>query len=115
MINVTIKEEDKLVFAKERYEHPHPRVNQRMDVLHLKAKGYSNKDICYIADICHNTLLSYLKMYNTGGVDKLREIKFNRPKSEMKKYINLKSATKKLYSSGSLLWVSKSEIFCKFW
>jgi len=88
MINVTIKEEDKRVFAKERYEHPHPRVNQRMDVLHLKAKGYSNKDICDITGICHNTLLSYFKMYNTGGVEKLREIKFNRPKSEMEKYFN---------------------------
>ena len=87
MIKVTIKEEDKPVFAKERYEHPHPRVNQRTDVLHLKAKGYSNQDICNITEICNNTLLSYYKMYNEGGVDKLREIKFNRPKSEMEKYM----------------------------
>ena len=52
----------KKIFAKERYEHPHPRVNQRMDALHMKHKGVSNNDICMILDICNNTLLSYFKM-----------------------------------------------------
>ena len=31
MLHVIIKEEDKEVFARERYEHIHPRVCQRMD------------------------------------------------------------------------------------
>jgi len=88
MIKITIKEADKKVFAKERYEHPHPRVNQRMDALHLKSKGLSNNEICSILDICNNTLLSYFKMYNLGGVENLREINFNRPKSEMEKHLN---------------------------
>jgi len=88
MLKVNIKEEDKAVFAKERYEHPHPRVNQRMDSLHLKAKGRSNQDICDILDICNNTLLGYFRMYNSGGVDKLRETNFNRPKSELEKYLH---------------------------
>ena len=89
MIQLNIKEEDKKVFAKERYEHAHPRVNQRMDALHLKVKGYSNNDICNILDICNNTLLSYFKMYNIGGVDKIRELNFNRPKSEMEKHLSV--------------------------
>jgi len=88
MIRVNIKEEDKIFLAKERYEHPHPRVNQRMDCLHLKSKGISNKEICNIVDICENTLLSYFKMYNVGGLEKLREINFNCPKSEMEKHVN---------------------------
>ena len=87
MIKVNIKEEDTKIFAKERYEHPHPRVNQRMGALHMKHKGVSNNDICMILDICNNTLLSYFKMYNSGGIEKLREINFNRPKSEMEKYL----------------------------
>ena len=86
MIQVKIKESDKQVFAKERYEHPHPRVNQRMDSLHLKAKGLSNREICNITGICNNTLLSYFKMYNSGGVTKLREINFHQPQSEMEQY-----------------------------
>jgi transposase len=88
MIQVNIQERDKKIFAKERYEHPHPRVNQRMDALHLKAKGLTNKEICDILGICNNTLLSYFKMYNTGGVKKLREINFRRQTSEMEKYLS---------------------------
>ena len=88
MIQVSIKEADKNILSRERYEHPHPRVNQRMDALHLKSKGFCNKDICEITGICNNTLLSYFKMYNIGGVEKLREINFNRPKSEMEKYLS---------------------------
>ena len=86
MVTVNIREEDAKVFAKERYSHPHTLVNQRMDALHLKSKGLGNKEICNILDICPNTLLSYFRMYNTGGADKLKEVNFNRPKSEMEEY-----------------------------
>jgi transposase len=86
MLQVIIKEEDKAVFARERYEHIHPRVCQRMDALHLKSKGLSNHQICDILDICSNTLLGYFKMYNSGGLDELRKIKFNRPQSQLIAY-----------------------------
>jgi transposase len=83
MLQFTIKEEDKAVFARERYEHIHPRVCQRMDALHLKSKGLSNNHICSILDICPNTLLGYFRMYIAGGVDELRKLKFNRPQSQL--------------------------------
>ena len=96
MLQVIIKEEDKEVFACERYEHIHPRVCLRMDALHLKSKGLSNNQICEILDICDNTLLKYFKMYNAGGVEELRKIKFNRPqiqllshKDSLEKYFTL--------------------------
>jgi transposase len=83
MLQVKIREEDKAVFARERYEHIHPRVCQRMDALHLKSKGLNNSDILVVLDICNNTLLQYYKMYNAGGVDELRKINFNRPQSQL--------------------------------
>jgi len=83
MLQVYIKEEDKAIFSRERYEHIHPRVCQRMDSLHLKSKGLPNQQICNILDICPNTLLGYYKMYNEGGVDELRTLKFNRPQSQL--------------------------------
>jgi hypothetical protein len=86
MLHVIIKEEDRKVFACERYEHIHPRVCKRMDALHMKSKGIPNKQICNILDICENTLLGYFRMYNTGGVDELRAIKFNRPQSQLSAY-----------------------------
>jgi transposase len=86
MLQFTIKEEDKAIFARERYEHIHPRVCQRMDALHLKSKGLSNSHICSILGICLNTLLGYFKMYISGGVDELRKINFNRPQSQLVAY-----------------------------
>ena len=83
MLQVNIKEEDKAVFSRERYEHIHPRVCQRMDALHLKSKGFSNQQICNILDICPNTLLGYFRMYNAGGVEELRKLNFNRPQSQL--------------------------------
>jgi len=86
MLQVIIKEEDKEVFARDRYEHIHPRVCQRMDALHLKSKGVSNQQICNILGICNNTLLGYFRMYQAGGVDELRKINFNRPQSQLVAY-----------------------------
>jgi transposase len=86
MLQIIIREEDKSVFARERYEHIHPRVCQRMDALHLKSKGLSNQQICDILDICNNTLLGYFRMYNANGVEELMKINFNRPQSELVSY-----------------------------
>jgi len=83
MLQVIIKEEDKAVLARERYEHIHLRVCQRMDALHIKSKGFSNKQICDILNITNNTLLGYFRMYQSGGVEELRKIKFNRPQSQL--------------------------------
>jgi len=83
MLQVNIKEEDKAIFARERYEHIHPRVCQRMDAIHMKSKGVHNNEICHILDICHNALLGYFKIYNAEGVDGLRKLKFNRPQSQL--------------------------------
>jgi transposase len=86
MLQFTIKEEDKAILARERYEHIHPRVCKRMDALHLKSKGLSNNDICNILDICLNTLLGYFKMYIAGGIDELLKLNFNRPQSQLVTY-----------------------------
>jgi hypothetical protein len=83
MLQFTIKEEDKAVVARERYEHIHSRVCLRMDALHLKSKKLHNNQICSILDICPNTLLGYFRMYIAGGVDELRKLKFNCPLSQL--------------------------------
>jgi len=83
MLQFTIKEEDKAVFARERYEYIHPRVCQRMDALHLKSKKLPNNQICDVLGICPNTLLGYFRMYIEGGVDELRKVNFNRPQSQL--------------------------------
>ena len=58
----------------------------KMWVLHLKNLGYSNEDICKITGICGNTMREYWKQYEEGGIDRLKEVRFNKPKSELTEF-----------------------------
>lgn len=69
-----------------RYNHPHPRVMRKMDALHLKSQGISNQQICSILGICDNTLRSYFAQYLNGGIERLKEIHFYRPKSDLNEF-----------------------------
>ena len=54
-----------------------------MEVLWLKSQKIPHKKICQLAGISPNTLLTYLRDYEEGGIEKLKEINFYRPKSEL--------------------------------
>ena len=67
----------------ERYHHPHPRVQQRMEALWLKSQGLPHHQIAQLCDISANTLRSYLTLYHTGGVEALKQLNFHRPQSAL--------------------------------
>ena len=54
-----------------------------MEVLWLKSQKIPHQKICQLAGISPNTLLTYLRDYQEGGIEKLKEINFYRPKSEL--------------------------------
>jgi transposase len=58
----------------ERYHHPHPIVQKKMEALYLKSQGMAHKDICRICRIARVTLASYLKQYRDGGVERLKQL-----------------------------------------
>ena len=67
----------------ERFHHPHPRVRLKMEVLWLKSQGLPHKEIARLTCIGHTALRGYLQEYVTGGIDKLKQLTFHRPKSEL--------------------------------
>ncbi|KAA6341275.1 hypothetical protein EZS27_010931, partial [termite gut metagenome] len=79
MMHINFKEEDVPLLAAGRYTQPHPRVMQKYDALHLKSHNLSNAQICHILGIRNNTLLSFFRQYNEGGLGRLKEIHFNHP------------------------------------
>jgi len=81
MIEFTKKEVEDLRY--ERYHHPHPRVQMRMEALYLKSKGFAHGVICDIVGICPNTLRAYFQLFLKGGIEKLKELNFRRPESEL--------------------------------
>ena len=83
MLKINISETDISLLRHERYTHPHPRVMLKMDVLLYKACGLSNEQICFITGICGNTMRDYWKQYEEGGIERLKEVRFNKPSSKL--------------------------------
>ncbi len=86
MIQINPIDEDVKAFQYERINHPHPRVQIRMDVLWLKTNELPHQQIAVIAGVCKNTVTCYLRMYNEGGIEKLREVNFYKPQSDLIQY-----------------------------
>jgi YD repeat-containing protein len=79
-------ESEKQALQYQRFNHPHPRVQMKMETVFLKSQNLSNEMICTIVGGSENTLRNYLKDYREGGIEKLKELKFNQPKSELEKH-----------------------------
>lgn len=86
MIKVRISEQDLEIIKHERFNHPIPRVQQRMEVLWLKSQGLSHKQICKLAGVCDNAVTKYLRLYCQGGLDGVRKVNFYHPKSELENH-----------------------------
>jgi hypothetical protein len=86
MIRLNIKPEDRQVIMQGRYSQSHPRVMQKYDALRLKDCGATNQLICNVLGICNNTPLSIFKQYNGGGLEKIQEINFYHPRSELEAF-----------------------------
>jgi transposase len=66
----------------ERYHHPHPRVQRKMEVVWLKSLGKTVPEISQIAHVSIPTVYRYLASYRSGGLEKLKELTFYRPQSD---------------------------------
>ncbi|RAM48083.1 MAG: IS630 family transposase, partial [Hapalosiphonaceae cyanobacterium JJU2] len=83
MIKIEFTPQDMQALNYERYHHPHPRVQIKMEALWLKSQGLPHQEIVRLTGISPNTLRSYLHDYLEGGIEKLKEINFNRPTSKL--------------------------------
>src|SRR5947209_18277532 len=58
--------------ARDRYHHPDPRVQRKMEVLWLKSHGLNHDAIAAYADVSLRTVQRYLDEYLEGGLPRLR-------------------------------------------
>ena len=84
MITLKFTEEGKEALNYERYHHPDPRVQRKMEALWLKSQGESHQRIAQLTGVTANVITKYVKQYQVGGIEKLKEINMYRPQSEMK-------------------------------
>lgn len=86
MISVSFTDSDIAVFRQQRFLHPHPLVQRKMEALLLKSFGLPHYLIADIVGICPNTLRCYFEEYKQGGVARLLEILFYKPQSVFAKF-----------------------------
>lgn len=58
----------------DRYQHPHPRVQRKMEVLWLKHHGLTHADIAELADVSPRSVQRYLDEFEQGGLDRVRRL-----------------------------------------
>ena len=86
MLRITFSEEQINELHFQRFNHPHPRVQLKMEVLYLKSQGFSANRISRLAKVSEKTVGTYAKEYEKGGIEALKVIKFRRQQSELTSY-----------------------------
>jgi transposase len=70
----------------ERYHHPMPLVQRRMEALWLKSHGLPHGQIAQLVNITGNTLRDYFQLYLEGGVERLKEVAIQGPESALREH-----------------------------
>jgi transposase len=58
----------------DRYHHPHPRVQRKMEVLWLKSRGLTHANIAELADVSPRSVQRYLDEFEQGGLGRVRRL-----------------------------------------
>lgn len=67
----------------DRYHHPHPRVQTKMEVLWLKSHNLPHAEIATLADVSIRSVQRYLDEFAEGGLDRLRRVPWNGSSSDL--------------------------------
>jgi len=67
----------------ERYGHPVPIVQRRMEALWLKSHHLPHSQIASLVGVCENTVRDCFGLYREGGMGGLKTVRFHRPGSEL--------------------------------
>lgn len=83
MISLSFSSSEIEELRHQRFHHPHPHVQKKMEALLLKSHDLPHQQIADIVGVCENTLRSYFVEFQDGGIDRLKEIRFYCPSSDL--------------------------------
>ena len=72
----------------ERFHHPVPLVQCRMEVLWLKSHGLPHEPIAVLGNLSETTLREHFQLYLAGGVEGLKQVHFYHPENEWVQHVN---------------------------
>lgn len=71
----------------QRYNHPSPLVQRRMEAVWLKGHNVPHGQIAELVGVTENTIRDYFELYQQGGVEKLKELNYSGSKSGLDEHI----------------------------
>jgi transposase len=83
---LTFSEADLQVLSEQRYEHPDPRVQQRLEVLWLISQGLTRQKAAQLAGVSRATAQRYITIYRQQGINGLQTFHWCKPVSELEKH-----------------------------
>jgi transposase len=83
---LAFSDDDRRTLAAERYQHPDPRVQRRMEVLWLLSQGETQARAGQLAGVSRATVERYVDLFRKGGVPALREFRWVKPVSVLEKH-----------------------------
>jgi transposase len=83
MRTIIFTADDRQALAHDRYHHPDPRVQRKMEVLWLKSHGLPHDQIAAYADVSRRSVQRYLDEYLEGGLPHLRRCRWHHPQSAL--------------------------------
>ena len=86
MITIEFSPADIEALEYERYRHPHPKVQKKMEAVYLKSQDVKPGQICRLCRICKTTLTTYLDQYQAGGLERLKELEYQGQPSELNQH-----------------------------
>jgi len=83
---LVFSDDDCRTLATERYQHPDPRVQQRMEVLWLLSQGETQARAGQLAGVSKATVERYVALFRKSGVAGLRQFHWVKPVSALEKH-----------------------------
>jgi len=88
-VPLTFTEQDLEALSEERYQHPDPRVQQRMEVLWLISQGETHGRAAELAGVARATAERYVAIFRSQGMEGVRRFNWPRPVSALAQHREL--------------------------
>src|SRR5215210_9183547 len=76
MIRIEFSDAEREALTYERYHHPSPQVQKRMEMVYLKSQGVAHQEIARLCQVSRQTLVTTLHLYQEGGIERLKQFHF---------------------------------------
>ena len=76
MIQIAFTDAEIAALEYERYRHPSPQVQKRMEVVYLKSQAVPHTEIARLCRMSRQTVVTILHLYQQGGIERLKRFHF---------------------------------------